>query len=98
MGIPAMFTTGTEDKHESLRGAFEMAPAQHKVLAEVEDAEHMEPAQNGRLNPFDAHFLGCHLAGLQTSCDMIYGNSKSSLCKANTMTVCEVVSPNDVAV
>jgi predicted dienelactone hydrolase len=96
--IPAMFTTGDEDHAKRLQAAFEMAPAQQKVLAQVQGAQHMEPAENGRLNPFDAHFLGCHLTNLQTSCDKIYGDAADSLCKANTMTTCEVVTPSVVTV
>merc|ERR1719469_1619514 len=89
--IPAMFTTGTEDHASRLRGAFEACPGRPKILAQVEGASHMEPADNGRLNPFDAHFLGCHLANLTTSCDKVYGPAAGSMCKANKMTACEVV-------
>merc|ERR1719272_1250728 len=51
----------------------------------------MYPATNGALNPFDAHFLGCHVADLQTSCDKIYGTGQGTICKANSMTLCQVV-------
>merc|ERR1712032_1610976 len=94
ISIPSMFTTGTEDHASHLRGAFEACPGRPKILAQVEGASHMEPAENGRLNPFDAHFLGCHLANLTASCDMVYGNAVGSICKANTMTVCEIVKPS----
>merc|ERR1712139_694889 len=49
------------------------------------------PATNGALNPFDAHFLGCHVADLQTSCNKIYGTGQGTICKANSMTLCQVV-------
>merc|ERR1712232_1510498 len=84
------FTTGSEDHGAHLRGAFELCPGRPKVLAQVDGASHMEPANYGRLNPFDAHFLGCHLANLTASCDKVYGNAADSLCKANKMTACEV--------
>jgi len=91
--IPSMFTTGTEDHAGRLRSAFELCPGRPKILAQVEGASHMEPADHGRLNPFDAHFLGCHLANLTTSCDKVYGKAAGSLCKANKMTACEVTNP-----
>merc|ERR1719199_2241415 len=65
-------------------------PRRPKVLAEVKGAVHMEPAIDGRLNPFDAHFLGCHVAGLQTSCDKVYGGGADDMCQANTMTLCQI--------
>merc|ERR1712139_693418 len=49
------------------------------------------PATWGALNPFDAHFLGCHVADLQTSCNKIYGTGQGTICKANSMTLCQVV-------
>jgi poly(3-hydroxybutyrate) depolymerase len=88
--IPAMFTTGTEDHRGAVKGQFDATPGRPKVLAEVEGAVHMEPAINGRLNPFDAHFLGCHVAGLQTSCDKVYGGGADDMCQANTMTLCQI--------
>merc|ERR1711865_973351 len=89
--IPAMFTTGTEDHASRLKGAFDAVKSKTKVLAEVQGADHMYPATNGALNPFDAHFLGCHVADLQTSCDKIYGTGQDTICKANSMSLCQVV-------
>lgn len=89
--IPAMFTTGSEDHASRLSGAFNAAPTNTKVLAQAAGADHMWPEENGSLNPFDAHFLGCHLLDSQNSCDKVYGNAANSLCKANTMTLCQVV-------
>lgn len=88
--IPAMFTTGSEDHQSRLKGAFDLVASKSKVLAEVTGADHMFPATNGALNPFDAHFMGCHVADLQTSCDKVYGNGADSMCKANSMTLCQV--------
>jgi len=90
--IPAMFTTGSEDHKGSLSGAFDAVPGTTKVLAQDARADHMWPLENGSLNPFDAHFLGCHLADLQASCDKVYGSAADSLCKANTMTLCKAVN------
>merc|ERR1712078_571904 len=89
--IPAMFTTGSEDHQSHLKGAFDAVKSKSKVLAEVQGADHMFPAENGALNPFDAHFMGCHVADLQTSCNKIYGTGQGTICKANTMTLCQVV-------
>lgn len=89
--IPAMFVTGTEDHRENVKKDFKACPARPKILAEVDDAKHMEPLSPGRMNPFDAHFLGCHVAGLKASCDKVYGNTADAMCKANNMTLCEIV-------
>lgn len=91
INIPAMFTTGTEDHQNHLKGAFDLATSEAKVLAEVTGADHMFPLTNGALNPFDAHFMGCHVADLQASCDKIYGQGADTICQANSMTLCEVV-------
>mmetsp|Transcript_64835 Transcript_64835/g.189720 ORF Transcript_64835/g.189720 Transcript_64835/m.189720 type:complete len:283 (+) Transcript_64835:113-961(+) len=88
--IPAMFTTGTEDHRQAVRGQFSACPGRPKILAQVAGAEHMEPLTRGRLNPFDAHFLGCHVAGLQSSCTKVYGNGAGSMCRANKMTTCQI--------
>merc|ERR1712166_361975 len=89
--IPAFFSTGSEDHASRLKGAFNAVASKSKVLAEVQGADHMYPATNGALNPFDAHFLGCHVADLQTSCDKIYGTGQGTICKANSMSLCQVV-------
>merc|ERR1712226_1186133 len=91
ISIPAMFTTGTEDRAGRLKGAFDLAKSTNKVLAQVTGADHMYPATNGALNPWDAHFLGCHVADLQNSCTKIYGSGSDSICKGNSMTQCSVV-------
>jgi len=89
--MPAFFSTGSEDHASRLKGAFDAVGSQSKVLAEVQGADHMYPATNGALNPFDAHFMGCHVADLQTSCNKIYGTGQGTICKANSMTLCQVV-------
>lgn len=92
--IPSMFTSGHEDRRGKAHGAFKACPAKRKVFAVVEGAGHMEPMHGGRLNPFDAHFLGCHVADLHSSCDKIYGDSDGSICRANVMSACEVAIPS----
>lgn len=91
ISIPSMFTTGSEDGQSRLKGAFELVTSTAKVLAEVSGADHMYPATNGALNPFDAHFMGCHVADLQSSCDKVYGSGSGTICEANSMSLCEVV-------
>merc|ERR1711935_721074 len=86
-----MFTTGTEDHAQRLLAQFNACKGLPKILAQVDGAQHMEPQSPGRLNPFDAHFLGCHVAGLQKSCDKVYGDASDSSCKANKMTTCNIV-------
>lgn len=90
--IPAMFTTGSEDHRQAVKGQFDACAGRPKVLAQVTGASHMEPMNPGRLNPFDAHFFGCHLASLKTSCDKVYGDGAGSMCKAQKMTVCDIVT------
>merc|ERR1719321_110253 len=85
-----MFTTGTEDHQQHLLAQYELCKGHPKILAQVEGAQHMEPESPGRLNPFDAHFLGCHVAGLESSCNMVYGSGSDSLCQKNKMTTCEI--------
>lgn len=90
---PAMFTSGGEDHRGSHHHDFEATASKQKVFAEADGARHMEPMHAGRLNPFDAHFLGCHVADLQTSCDMIYGDGPTTICQANQMKSCEICKP-----
>jgi len=96
--IPALFATGTEDHRHNVQKDFEACPGRPKVLAQVEGAKHMEPAHEGRLNPFTAHFLGCHVAGIQSSCEKVYGAGAQDMCQANTMTTCQVVTSKVVII
>jgi len=91
--IPAMFTSGHEDRRSQMLSAFQSCPATHKVYAVASGAGHMEPTHGGRLNPFDAHFLGCHAAGLQSSCNKIYGNSEDTICNAYVQSCVVVPAP-----
>merc|ERR1712007_383473 len=88
--VPMMYVTGNEDIRGRLCEEYETSPGLPKVLAMVDGAGHYEPSQDGRLNPFHAHFLGCHVADLQHSCAQIYGKGANSLCKANKMHICEI--------
>lgn len=90
--IPSMFTTGRGGGSDY--NMYSACPADHKVYAAAKGASHMEPIQGGRLNAFDGHFMGCHVAGLQTSCDKIYGDGDDSICKAQEMDGCEVTQPS----
>jgi len=90
--VPTMFATGTEDHRGAVKAQFDACPGRPKVLAQVTGAQHMEPMSPGRLNPFDAHFLGCHVIGLKTSCDKINGKRSQDMCQANKMTICDIVA------
>lgn len=90
--IPSMFATGRGGGADW--GMYESSPADHKVFVHAAGAGHMEPSQGGRMNPFDAHFLGCHVANLEGSCDKIYGDGDDSVCKATPMDGCEVTGSN----
>lgn len=92
--VPSMFTSGRGGG--AGQDMFDSSPAQYKVFAIAQGAGHMEPIQGGRLNPFDAHFFGCHVADSQTSCDKIYGDGDDSICKATAMDTCQVVQPGSV--
>lgn len=96
--IPSMFTTGIEDTEQTLKKDFEACPGRPKILAQVQGAKHMEPRTPGRLNPFDAHFLGCHVAGLKDSCEKVYGTGEDDMCQANKMVECQIVKSEEVIV
>jgi hypothetical protein len=90
---PIMYTSGSGDprRHKSAQG-FANCPARPKVFAVLNGGRHMEPEGQGRLNPFDALFMGCHLkaVGSTASCARIYGNTSDALCFANSMTTCQI--------
>jgi len=90
--VPSMFTSGRGGGAD--QGMFDSSPAKYKVFAVAKGAGHMEPIQGGRMNPYDAHFFGCHVAELKSSCDVIYGNGNNSICKAQAYDACQVVQPN----
>jgi len=90
--LPLMITSEVTPRGRRHRAAFNAAAqANPRMFAVAQGARHLEPLQGGRLNPFMAHFFGCHVAELQSSCDLIYGNSEDSLCRAQPMSACEVV-------
>jgi len=88
----SMFTSGRGGGAD--QGMFDSSPAEYKVYAVAQGAGHMEPIQGGRLNIYDAHFFGCHVAEMQPSCDIIYGDGGDSICKAQAYDACEVVQPS----
>ena len=74
----------------SLLSLLSILQARPKIYAELTGGIHNEPKKDGLLNQFDAHFLACHTAGIQSSCDRIYGSGPTSLCQANNYTKCEI--------
>jgi len=88
--VPTLFTNERGPRGRKGRASFSNSPARNKVMFHIEGAGHMEPAQGGRETPFAAHFLGCHVADLQSSCGHIYGEN-ADLCTTYTMSQCEVV-------
>lgn len=89
--IPVMFTSGQADttvKAEFLYQAFQACPARPKVFVDIAGQYHTTKGEQG----FDAHFLGCHTAGLQSSCARIYGKGPDDLCQAKRYVRCEVVT------
>eukprot|EP01046_Picozoa_sp_COSAG06_P020612 COSAG06_NODE_1515_length_9225_cov_75.448280_3_plen_522_part_00 len=93
ISCPSMFSSGSADprRHKSAQ-AFANCPARPKVFAVLEGGSHMEPERGGHLNPYDAHFLACHLNVSTSSCDKIYGDGPATLCHANNMSTCDVVT------
>lgn len=93
--LAVMCATGSGDpKRRFLWYAYLDTPARPRIYAELSGGRHMEPEGPGRLNEFDAHFLGCYLLPDKTararSCDKIYGNGTDTLCKKNPMSGCKI--------
>lgn len=89
--VPCMFSTGSGDpKRHKLWPAFDATPGRPKIWANLAGGSHMEPIHGGRLNEFNAHFLGCYVIPRSESCELIFGNSTSSLCQKNPMADCFV--------
>ena len=97
--LPSLFVSGSADpRRHKVAQAFSAVVARPKIYAVLEGGAHMEPVGQGRMNAFDAHFLGCYLledspqsgAPRQASCNKIYGSTPDSLCKKNNMTTCTV--------
>jgi len=90
--IPGLFTTGSGDpRRRRLYWAYDATPSRPKIYASLEGGRHMSPLYNGPLNEFCAHFLACYVMSRSESCDLIYGDSEGSLCKKNSMSVCDIV-------
>merc|ERR1712232_1447027 len=93
-GPPVMWRKGRGDRNgRDIPRSYDRFRGPHKVLVEASGARHMEPFHSDRLNPFAAHFMGCHVADLQKSCGMVYGDAPETMCSANRMTTCKVVAP-----
>ena len=85
-----MFTTGSADgtvKPSHVYAAFKACAGRPKIYAELRGQYHTTKTEQG----FDAHFLACHTAGIETSCAMIYSNRSDSLCNARNYVKCEIV-------
>merc|ERR1712216_129798 len=87
---PVMCMSGSNDRRadRAMLPLYKICKADHKVYASVTGGGHMEPAQEGRLNKYAAHFLACHVRDLQTSCDKVYGNAEDSMCKQVDTSIC----------
>jgi len=85
-----MFMSGCRDRRANryMSGTYWKSPADYKVFAAVSGGKHMEPFGPGRLNPYAAHFLACHVRHLQESCDKVYGNGEDSMCEKVATSTC----------
>merc|ERR1712039_90507 len=66
--IPAMFETSDHDRTVSpsrVKAAFDSCPSRPKVFAQAYGRGHMEPEQDGVVNPYMAHFLACEVAEIE---------------------------------
>ena len=56
------------------------------------NGSHMEPEHpppdGGRNDAFNAHFLGCHVMDLQSSCDLVYNGT---MCQQHEYKDCIVI-------
>ena len=92
--VPTLFTTGSADttvRPNHVYAAFKACPARPKVFVELSGQGHTTKGEQG----FDAHFLACHAAGVQSSCERIYGSDAEALCQARKYNRCEVVKSDD---
>jgi dienelactone hydrolase len=96
--IPAMFETSPYDRTvypDKVKDAFSKCTPNPKVFISTIYGGHMEPSQDGLGNPWMAHFLGCHVAGLVDSCQKVYLNSTAdSMCQDKNLSQCLVVKPD----
>lgn len=94
--VPFLAVSGSADHaRHKLAQSWAWSPSRPKIYAVLEGGPHMEPMHGGRMNEFDAHFLGCYLLdeqNKQRSCEKIYGTAPDSICKKNPMTNCQIVT------
>lgn len=89
--LPCMFVTGSSDpRAHKLYWAYQASPGRPAIFANLEGGQHMEPAHEGRMNAFMAHFQGCYTIPRQESCELIFGNGPDSLCHKNPMSDCDI--------
>lgn len=99
--MPAMFETSDHDRTvwpSKVKAAFDACPSRPKVFAQARGRGHMEPEQDGVVNPYMAHFVGCEVAGLKTSCDKVYGDGPDSICHDANISSCVVTKSLEVLV
>jgi pimeloyl-ACP methyl ester carboxylesterase len=100
--MPAMFESSDDDRTvwpSRVKSAFDACPSRPKVFAQAKGRGHMEPEQDGVVNPFMAHFVGCEVAGLKTSCDKVYGSGPDSMCHdTQNISSCVVTKSQEVMV
>lgn len=90
--LPCMFVTGSSDpRGHKLYWAYQASPGRPAIFASLEGGQHMEPAGEGRMNAFMAHFQGCYTIPRQESCELIFGNGPDSLCNKNPMHDCDIL-------
>jgi len=89
--LPLMLVTGTGDPKRRFGWyAYNDTPARPKIFVNVYGDNHMAPAHGAPVNTMMAHFLGCYLIPNRDSCEIIYGDSDDSMCKALSMHDCDI--------
>jgi len=90
--LPMFYVSGTADKRQhKVYWAFQATTSTPRIFASILGGGHMYPAHGSPMNGMMAHFLACYLLPRKESCDIIFGDSPDSLCKANPMGDCEVI-------
>merc|ERR1712014_261211 len=91
--LPVFFVSGTADpRRRKLYWAFQATSSVPRIFATIEGGNHMYPAHGSPMNEMMAHFLACYLVPSKDSCDIIYGDGPDSLCKANPMGDCDIIT------
>jgi predicted esterase len=91
--VPAMYTTGSEDTlvpPSDVLKAYKRTDNAAKTFIELAGAGHDESyhARGGRLGPYMAEWMRCHLLGDSVSCAYFTANGKDQVCGSFNMTQC----------